>query len=108
MMSALEEGCILAGDRAGRAWSRVGTRQMSGMLVAVFVRQPLAKEVGEAHSAAVPTGVMGVGGNKGAVAVRFMLFRRTFTILCSHFAAHQNAVAKRNEDYRFDPRAVAC
>ena len=30
--SALEEGCVLAGDRTGRNWARVGTRQLSGTI----------------------------------------------------------------------------
>lgn len=34
-------------------------------------------------------GVLGVGGNKGAVAVEFTLHRRKLAIVCSHFAAHQ-------------------
>jgi hypothetical protein len=32
---------------------------------------------------------MGYGGNKGAVAVSFSLFRRRMVIVSSHFAAHQ-------------------
>jgi hypothetical protein len=32
---------------------------------------------------------MGYGGNKGAVAISFSLFRRRVVVLSSHFAAHQ-------------------
>jgi hypothetical protein len=32
---------------------------------------------------------MGYGGNKGAVAISFSLFRRRLVLLSSHFAAHQ-------------------
>jgi len=31
---------------------------------------------------------------------RFLLYRRSVCVLCSHFHAHQNAVAKRNADFR--------
>lgn len=34
-------------------------------------------------------GVLGMGGNKGAVAVSFSLHRRRIAFVCSHFAAHQ-------------------
>jgi len=40
-------------------------------------------------TASVACGVLGVGGNKGAVAVGFTLHRRKFAVVCSHFAAHQ-------------------
>ena len=47
--------------------------------------------IGEVTTASVATGVLGVGGNKGAVAVSFSLHRRSVTCICSHFAAHQVA-----------------
>jgi hypothetical protein len=37
----------------------------------------------------VACGVMGVGGNKGAVAISFSLMRRRVMVVTSHFAAHQ-------------------
>ncbi len=45
--------------------------------------------VGEVASASVATGVLGVGGNKGAVALGFTLHRRRVAFIASHFAAHQ-------------------
>ena len=87
------------GTVTGRKWERSGVRQLAGMLVAVYSDAALAPHVGEVHTASVATGVMGVGGNKGAVAVSLSIFRRRFLFANSHFAAHQGAVAKRNEDY---------
>jgi hypothetical protein len=46
-------------------------------------------KIGEVNTASVACGVLGVGGNKGAVAVSFTLFRRKVAVICSHFAAHQ-------------------
>ncbi len=40
-------------------------------------------------TASVACGVLGMGGNKGAVAVSFSLYRRRIAFVCSHFAAHQ-------------------
>lgn len=45
--------------------------------------------VGEVSTASVACGVLGVGGNKGGVAVSFTLFRRRLCCVSSHFAAHQ-------------------
>ena len=45
-------------------------------------------EIGEVSTASVACGVMGVAGNKGAVAVSFTLNRRRVVCICSHFAAH--------------------
>ena len=45
--------------------------------------------VGEVSTASVACGVLGVGGNKGGVAVSFTLYRRRLCCVSSHFAAHQ-------------------
>ena len=50
---------------------------------------PLPARAGEVATASVACGVLGVGGNKGAVAVEFTVFRRKVAVVCSHFAAHQ-------------------
>ena len=70
-------------------WSKIGMRQMSGVLVVVFARNRLISHVGNVATASVACGVMGVGGNKGAVALSFTLFRRRLIVLSSHFAAHK-------------------
>lgn len=48
---------------------------------------PLASR--QVTTASVACGVLGVGGNKGAVAVEFSVHRRKIAVVCSHFAAHQ-------------------
>lgn len=73
----------------GSGFARVALRQMSGLLVLVFVRRELMPHVGEVATASVACGVMGVGGNKGAVAVSMTVFRRRIVMVSSHFAAHQ-------------------
>lgn len=57
-------------------------------------------------TASVACGVLGVGGNKGAVAVEFSLFRHKVALLCSHFAAHQGAVEARNANYQAIVKAL--
>ena len=47
------------------------------------------------RTASVACGVLGVGGNKGATAVAFSLWRRQVACVCSHFAAHQVGLPAR-------------
>ena len=61
----------------------------SGMLILVYARNHLKDDIGEVTTASVACGVLGVGGNKGAVAVEFTVHRRKIAVVCSHFAAHQ-------------------
>jgi len=82
-----------------RGFVQLGLRQMSGLLVMAFVRDELSPHVGELKTSSVACGVLGVGGNKGAVALSFTVFRRTVLVLNSHFAAHQEKVDERNADY---------
>lgn len=86
----------LGGDRH---WHQVGLRQLSGMLIVAFARNNLRGHIGEIATASVACGVLGVGGNKGAVAVEFSLHRQKIAVVCSHFAAHQNGVKARNANY---------
>ena len=41
----------------------------------------------------------GTTGNKGGVAIRFMLHSTSLCFVCSHFAAHQTKVVERNQDF---------
>ena len=70
-------------------WARVALRQLGGIVLCVFVRQKWAGLVSRVETAATGVGVMGVGANKGAVAIRFEILRRTVCCVCAHFSAHQ-------------------
>jgi hypothetical protein len=41
----------------------------------------------------------GTTGNKGGVAIRFLLHSTSLCFVCSHFAAHQTKVVERNQDF---------
>ena len=83
----------------GRSWQSVSLRQLSGMLVMVYAQSNLSRSLGEVKTTAVACGILGVGGNKGAVAVHLSLHRHRMVFVCSHFAAHQHAVDLRNANY---------
>lgn len=82
-----------------KSWYSVSLRQLSGMLILVFARKDLEPELGGVCTSSVACGILGVGGNKGAVGVQLTLFRHRFAFICSHFAAHQNSVDIRNANY---------
>eukprot|EP00898_Chlorokybus_atmophyticus_P007780 jgi/Chlat1/8002/Chrsp7S07754 len=81
---------------------KVAARQLAGILIGVWVRRDILRYVSEADTAtaAVACGLMGrTLGNKGGVAVRLVLHRRNVCLINSHFAAHTEAVSRRNADY---------
>jgi synaptojanin len=48
---------------------------------------------------AVKTGLGGAAGNKGAIAIRFVMHNTSMCFVCSHFAAGQSNVKERNNDF---------
>jgi phosphatidylinositol-bisphosphatase len=80
-------------------YSLVTSVQLVGVCLYVFVRPhliPFIKDVGVSSS---KTGIAGKAGNKGGVAIRLLLHSTSLCFVCSHFAAHQQKVAERNEDF---------
>ncbi|XWS58889.1 hypothetical protein CRYUN_Cryun08bG0073700 [Craigia yunnanensis] len=82
-----------------RTFERVGSRQLAGMLIAVWVKDNLKPHVGDIDAAAVPCGFGHAIGNKGAVSLRLRVYDRIFCFVNCHFAAHLEAVGRRNADF---------
>lgn len=78
----------------------LGSKQMVGILLSVYVLKKHRPAISEISTEIMTTGILGVLGNKGGVATRFKFHDSTFCILNSHFNAHQQNVARRNQDYR--------
>lgn len=85
----------------GMTFERAGSRQLAGLLVAVWVRKDLWPYVGEVDVGAVACGFGRRIGNKGAVALKMRVFCRTLCVINCHFAAHVDAVARRNADFEY-------
>ena len=49
--------------------------------------------------ATVKTGLSGAAGNKGAVAIRFLVYGSSMCFICGHLAAGQSNVKDRNQDF---------
>ncbi|KAK9692239.1 hypothetical protein RND81_09G250900 [Saponaria officinalis] len=112
-MSAAKETVGMEGSSVGQWWldsvgnildegstfQRVGSRQLAGLLIGVWVRNNLEAFVGDVDAAAVPCGFGRAIGNKGAVGLRMRIFDRIFCFVNCHFAAHLEAVSRRNADF---------
>uniref|UniRef100_A0ACD5WN72 Uncharacterized protein n=1 Tax=Avena sativa TaxID=4498 RepID=A0ACD5WN72_AVESA len=111
-MSAAKETVGLEGSPNGEFWldaigqilkghsfERVGSRQMAGLLTAVWVRTSLKHSISDIDNAAVACGLGRAIGNKGAVGLRMRIHDRTICFINCHFAAHMEAVSRRNEDF---------
>ncbi|CAN0843651.1 Type II inositol polyphosphate 5-phosphatase 15 [Linum grandiflorum] len=112
-MSAAKETVGLEGSSVGQWWLdmigktldegstfvRVGSRQLAGLLISIWVRSNLKPHVGDVDAAAVPCGFGRAIGNKGAVGLRIRVFDRIICFINCHFAAHLEAVGRRNDDF---------
>jgi phosphatidylinositol-bisphosphatase len=88
------------GPEVESVYECLGSKQMVGILLSVYVLKKHRAAISEVTTEIMTTGILGVMGNKGAVATRFRFHDSTFCILNAHFNAHQQNVARRNQDYR--------
>ncbi|KHJ84860.1 hypothetical protein OESDEN_15421, partial [Oesophagostomum dentatum] len=70
-----------------------------GVCLFIFARPHLAPFIKDFAVSSVKTGMGGATGNKGSVAFRMVVHSTSFCFVCSHFAAGQNEVKDRNEDF---------
>ncbi|KAL3506953.1 hypothetical protein ACH5RR_032335 [Cinchona calisaya] len=112
-MSAAKETVGLEGSSIGQWWQdaigktldegstfeRVGSRQLAGLLIAIWVRKTLRTHVGDLDVAAVACGLGRAIGNKGGVGLRLRVFDRIMCFVNCHLAAHLEAVNRRNADF---------
>ncbi|XP_077247069.1 type II inositol polyphosphate 5-phosphatase 15-like [Tasmannia lanceolata] len=83
----------------GTTFERVGSRQLAGLLIGVWARKNLRPNIGDVDAAAVPCGFGRAIGNKGAVGLRIRVYDRLVCFVNCHFAAHLEAVNRRNSDF---------
>lgn len=77
----------------------ISSHHLVGILLAVYVKEEHVKMLQNVQVDKVGVGIMGVGGNKGGVAIRMQLYDSSFVFVCSHLAANQNNVHGRNSDF---------
>jgi endonuclease/exonuclease/phosphatase family metal-dependent hydrolase len=75
-------------------------RHLVGLLMLVFVRKRLKSQVTDVRACVIPTGVGGVGGNKGAVCARFEIGTTSLCFVNAHLAAGQEHYIERCQHFR--------
>ncbi|XP_021654896.2 type I inositol polyphosphate 5-phosphatase 12 isoform X2 [Hevea brasiliensis] len=112
-MSAAKETVGLEGSSIGQWWldnigkaleegttfERMGSRQLAGLLISLWVRKNLRAHVGDVDAGAVPCGFGRAIGNKGGVGLRIRVLDRIMCFVNCHLAAHLEAVNRRNADF---------
>ncbi|XP_025014885.2 type I inositol polyphosphate 5-phosphatase 13 isoform X2 [Ricinus communis] len=112
-MSAAKETVGLEGSSVGQWWldnigkaldegttfERMGSRQLAGLLISLWVRKNLRAHVGDVDAGAVPCGFGRAIGNKGGVGLRIRVLDRIICFVNCHLAAHLEAVNRRNADF---------
>ena len=81
----------------GSSFVRIAERRMGGIALVVFTHRRHATKVTGVETSFVPTGVLGVGTNKGAVALAFCIRGVRFCVVNAHLAAHQDKLLQRNK-----------
>lgn len=112
-MSAAKETVGLEGSAVGQWWidtigkaldegitfERMGSRQLAGLLISLWVKKNLRTNVGDVDAGAVPCGFGRAIGNKGGVGLRIRVYDRIICFVNCHLAAHLEAVNRRNADF---------
>lgn len=97
----LWENALLAslnsGDKAEYILLRSG--QLVGTALVILVKSELLHNVRNVEATTKKTGLRGMSGNKGAVAIRFEYNDTSMCFVTAHFAAGHSAVVERNNDY---------
>ncbi|GAA0145330.1 phosphatase [Lithospermum erythrorhizon] len=119
-MSAAKETVGMEGSSLGQWWQdaigkaldegtfeRVGSRQLGPLLIGIWVRKSLRVHVGDLDVAAVACGLGRAIGNKGGVGLRLRVYDRIMCFTNCHFAAHLEAVNRRNADFDHIFRTMA-
>ncbi|KAI0061131.1 DNase I-like protein [Artomyces pyxidatus] len=98
------------GDK-GELYEKLASKQLVGMFLIVLVRKELRSNFVGARTGAVGAGIMGIMGNKGAVALRLTYrpeptpstpipIAATLTFVNAHLAAFDEMLERRNGDFR--------
>ncbi|CAO3592079.1 unnamed protein product [Absidia cylindrospora] len=75
------------------------SNQLVGAALIIFVKASVVENIRNVETSIKKTGMMGMAGNKGAVAIRMEYGDTSFCFLAAHFASGQSNVDDRNADF---------
>ncbi|KJE90079.1 inositol 5-phosphatase 4, variant 3 [Capsaspora owczarzaki ATCC 30864] len=96
MWCAMIEDCI----NLDKVYTKVKSKQLVGMLLCVYVKTVHIPHIRNVQAVVTGTGIMGMMGNKGGVAIRFRLFDTDLCFVNSHLASDSGRCDRRNQDYQ--------
>ncbi|KAL1367864.1 hypothetical protein HN51_021974 [Arachis hypogaea] len=74
-------------DEKKQGYCLVGSKQMVGIYLCVWVREDLCKHVSNFKVSCVGRGIMGYLGNKGSISISMTLYQTSFCFVCTHLAS---------------------
>ena len=83
----------------GKSYKNIASGSLGGIKLDIYVKNSLKNTVKLVKVVDVPCGIGNVLGNKGGVCAVFNINGYYIAVINSHFAAHQNKVEARNQDY---------
>ncbi|OBZ85798.1 Inositol-1,4,5-trisphosphate 5-phosphatase 1 [Choanephora cucurbitarum] len=75
------------------------SNQLVGAALIVFAKSTIVDEIRNVETSIKKTGIMGIAGNKGAVAIRMDYGDTSFCFVAAHFASGHSNVDDRNTDF---------
>lgn len=94
-------GAVVSGLGAkAEKYTKLISKQLVGMFLVLFVKTHHLQDISELSLDSAGVGIMGMMGNKGAVAIRLRFRDSYLTFVNSHLAADSNQVERRNQDFQ--------
>ncbi|PWN31587.1 DNase I-like protein [Meira miltonrushii] len=75
------------------------SEQLVGTAMIILIKETLLPHVRQVEAATKKTGLKGMSGNKGGVAIRLNIYDTSFCFVTAHFAAGKSNVDERNADF---------
>ncbi|KZV85961.1 DNase I-like protein [Exidia glandulosa HHB12029] len=84
----------------GDQYIKVASKQLVGMLIILIATKSVRPRIRDVRTSSAAVGILGLMGNKGAVALRCRVDGTVLTFVSSHLAAFEEMHDKRNYDWR--------
>lgn len=84
---------------SGVTYTLIRAEQMTSLLILFFAKSSIAEQITMVEGYTKKTGLGGITGNKGAIAIRFNIGATSYCVVNSHLASGNTAVVERNNDY---------
>ncbi|UZJ55421.1 hypothetical protein CBS101457_004741 [Exobasidium rhododendri] len=75
------------------------SEQLVGTALMILLKESIVPHIRQVEASTKKTGLKGMSGNKGGVAIRMNIYDTSFCFLTAHFAAGKSNVEERNADF---------